>query len=98
MIETLNTPIDLVERVRHLAQQVAEGSITPEGSFDMEGAWKPSEEEVQPCCSRALRKASRYHPKVVYFHCLTIEHVSKRYEVPYRLLKAEVRKIREAMK
>lgn len=82
-----------------IAKQIVENQITPEGAFDEKlGVWIPSPNERRPCCARAERKISRRNPYVVFNHCKTIEHLSLKYEIPYKDLKAAVRQAREDKK
>lgn len=82
-----------------IAKQIIENQITPEGTFDEKlGVWIPTPTERQPCCARAERKISKRKPYVVFNHCKTIEHLSLKYKIPYKELKAAVRRAREDKK
>jgi hypothetical protein len=47
----------------------------PDGSFDKQGRWYPSDSEKQACCS-SIRTPSRSFPYSYMVHCRTTQHVA----------------------
>lgn len=64
-----------------------ERKVHPDGYFDKQGRWYPSEKEELTCCKQ-IREPSRAWKYSVIKHCRSVDHVSRLYGV----LKSDIRK------
>lgn len=68
----------------------------PDGEFDKQGRWYPSDGESCGCCS-SVRSPSRAWPYSYMIHCRTAKHIANLYGVSERELKREAKSIRQEM-
>lgn len=61
----------------------------PEGAFDKQGRWYPSEAERCGCCD-TVRSPSRAYPYSYMLHCRTVGHIANLYGVPVTDLRKAV--------
>lgn len=64
----------------------------PDGKFDKQGRWYPSDEEQCSCCN-AVRSPSRAFPYSYMVHCRTIAHIANKYGVDVKDLRKEVKRL-----
>lgn len=89
MNATIENEAKLAEAARdYLSLQKREKH--PDGQFDKQGRWYPSEEEWQECCSQ-VRSPSRGYPYSLMTHCRSAEHVARRHGVEASALRAAAR-------
>lgn len=64
----------------------------PEGTFDKQGRFYPSDREFQACCS-SIRTPSRAYPYSYMTHCRTADHVAHLFGVDARDVRKMARQI-----
>ena len=69
--------------------------IHPDGEFDKQRRWYPSDDEMCDCCKNIRRPSSSY-PFSLMMHCRTAEHVATRYNVDAATLKRFAKKLESA--
>ena len=62
----------------------------PDGFFDKQGRWYPSEYERCECCDK-IRSPSRAFPYSYNRHCRSVEHVANKFGVDVKALRRETR-------
>lgn len=96
-MSAISTPVSSLEAAlsTYLARQ--DRREHPDGKFDKQGRWDPSEAEGQSCC-RAVRSPSRAYPYSLMKHCRSVEHVAALYGVDASALRKAARKARPPAK
>ena len=56
------------------------GKYQPEGLWDKQGRWYPSDTEKAPCCS-SIRRPTTAYPKSLWIHCQSPKHIENRINV-----------------
>lgn len=64
----------------------------PDGKFDKQGRFYPSDNERCSCCN-VVRSPSKRFPYSYMVHCRTITHIAKLYEVDEKELRKEVKRL-----
>lgn len=67
-------------------------ATNPDGKFDKQSRWYPSDEEHCSCCN-AVRSPSRAFPYSYMVHCRTIGHIANKYGVDVKDLRKEVKRL-----
>ena len=60
----------------------------PDGTFDKQGRWYPSDAETQDCCQHIRSPSARY-PYSLMKHCRSVGHVAARFGVDIKDLRKE---------
>lgn len=74
------------EEAYQLYRDRQDRKVHPDGSFDKQGRWYPSEEETQACC-RGLSQPSKRWRYTLMMHCRTLTHVANLTGVPVSALR-----------
>ncbi len=67
----------------------------PDGNFDKQRRWNPSESEYCDCCSNIRRPSGRF-PFSLMTHCRSAEHVAARHSVDAATLKRAAKSLEAA--
>jgi len=83
-----------VQAAADLFEARQSGAAEPEGAW-RDRVWLPSERERRPCCS-GLTPDRLKDPQKLKSHCRTLHHVAAYFDLDSRLLRAELRRRRQA--
>jgi hypothetical protein len=89
-----NAAPELLRQAADLFEARQNGANEPEGKW-ADRVWLPGERERRPCCE-GLEPDRLSDPQKLRHHCRTLLHIASLFDLDSRLLRAEVRRRREA--